>query len=229
MVTAHAAALTGAMLLGCTPDAPATTSPAFPTAPTASAQSIASAAPSVSAGTSTSPPLRTGSEADASSLAQRPVADAAPSTPDARQCAGSLPPADMMRDNIAATAISGLAEIVASAKTALDGKSPAPSSGYVSFRYEVRVLEYFSGAGADRLVLTQGAEADLAPQKPGRLLFFSACASSTAGASYEPDVGYFFPVDAACRAEAQALGNAAAKRARSSGKRKLTACRDHKP
>ena len=127
------------------------------------------------------------------------------------QC--SLPPTDMVRGNLGTTDLSGLAEIVASSKLALDRKSPPPSTGYVSFRYEVKVLKWFSGTGAEHMVLWQGAEADFNPAKGGALLFFSACKSSDAS-FHEPDVGYFFPLEPACRTEAEALGADAAKKVR---------------
>ena len=202
-------ALLGASLAGCAREAPPTVAPGAsvpapaPTPP-APSSSIAARAP------------------EPASPVAPPSADAGSSTADPARCEGELPPADLLRDNIASTAMTGLAEIVAATKTSLDGTSPAPSSGYVTFRYDVRVLRWLSGAGPDRLVLRQGAEAPGTPQRPGRLLFFSACASAD-GSAYEPDVGYFFPVDAACRADAEALGEAAAKRARA-GKHKPRAC-----
>lgn len=159
--------------------------------------------------------------ADAGSLA--PVVGSAVETECAPQ---SLPPGDLVRDNIAATNVTGLAEIVASSKVGLDGKSPAPSSGYVTFRFEVRVLRWFSGNGPERMILTQGAEAGSTPAAPGRLLFFSACAVGDAGVdrAVEPDVGYFFPLDAACRSQAEAAGENAARRAKVGPKHRARAC-----
>jgi hypothetical protein len=135
-----------------------------------------------------------------------------------------MPPVDMLRDNIGSTAMSGLAEIVTSKKTSLDGKTPAPTTGYVNVRYEVRVLRWFSGSGPDQLVLHQGAEAQFSPRGPGELLFFSACALAP-GEATEPDVGYFFPIDPACRATAEKRGESAAKRAGS--KHGARACKKH--
>jgi hypothetical protein len=190
-------------LVACSP-AP---EPAAPAAP-ASLASTASPTASSPAPTSAPPP-----PAPVDSVA---VADSG-RLPPAADCSGSLPPRDMVRDNIAATAISGIGEVVASTKLATDGKSPAPTSGYILFRYELRVVHWFSGKGADRLVLKQNAEAGNNPRPPGELLFFSACGG--AGEAYEPDVGYVFSLDSSCRAEAEALGDAAAKKLASGGKR----------
>jgi hypothetical protein len=101
--------------------------------------------------------------------------------------------------------------------TGPDGKAPAPTSGYANFRYDVRVLRWFAGTGKTRLVLKQGTEADSAPLAPGRLLVFSACASGK-DQGYEPDVGYFFGVEPACRADAEALMELASRQAARKGK-----------
>lgn len=130
----------------------------------------------------------------------------------------------MVKDNVAATNVTGLGEIVASSKVALDGTSPAPTTGYVTFRYEVRVLRWFSGTGPERLVLSQGAEAPSTPYAKGRLMFFSGCASNPPGAVGEPDVGYFFSIDPACRANAETLGETAARRANVGAKHRARAC-----
>lgn len=131
----------------------------------------------------------------------------------------------MLRDNIASTQLSGIAEIVASSITSLNGTTPAPTTGYVNLRYEVRVLRWLSGSGPDTLVLHQGAEAGATPARPGRLLVFSACTSKTAiGGAYEPDVGYFFHLDPQCLAAVETHAETAAKRARISGKPKGRAC-----
>jgi hypothetical protein len=191
-------ALAALSLLACTRDAPPTVAPAVAVEPDAAAPSPSRAPP-----------------------AAQPVADAGTTTTAPASCKASLPPADLVRDNVAATAMSGLAEIVASTKTGLDGGTPAPRTGYVSFRYEVRVLRWFTGAGPERIVLSQGAEAESTPQPPGRLLFFSACAAAD-GSAYEPDVGYFFAVDAVCRADVEALAEPAAKGL--GAKRRLRAC-----
>lgn len=121
----------------------------------------------------------------------------------------------MLTDNLATTRMSALGEIVASSKTGPGGRGPAPTRGYVNFRYEVEVVRWLHGQGADRLVLLQTAEADIEPKPPGTLLLFSACTSS-GGEAYEPDVGYVFPVDPSCRGEAEAIGTSAAKRVRPS-------------
>ncbi|MBN9163314.1 MAG: hypothetical protein BGO98_21845 [Myxococcales bacterium 68-20] len=130
-------------------------------------------------------------------------------------CTSALPALDLLTDNLATTRMSALGEIVASSKTGPGGRGPAPTRGYVTFRYEVEVVRWLRGQGADRLVLLQTAEADLEPKPPGTLLLFSACTSSS-GDAYEPDVGYFFPVDPSCRDDAEALGTTATKRVRPS-------------
>lgn len=144
--------------------------------------------------------------------------------PPAASCDDALPPEDLLRGNVVETSMTGLGEIVASSKLGPDGKSPAPSRGYVLFRYEVRVLEWFSGSGPETMVLEQRAEADFDPRAPGHLLFFSACRGDAEGIAYEPDVGYFFPVAPECREHADRRARAAAKRA--GPKRKtLAACK----
>jgi len=174
----------------------------------------ASPAPSLSAPAvpMVSAPLVPAQAPSALPLGSVSVPPPAPTKPPA-QC--SLPPTDMVLGNLGATDSSGLAEIVASSKMALDRKSPAPSTGYVSFRYEVRILKWFAGTGPEHMVLWQGAEADFNPAKAGKLLFFSACKSSDAS-FHEPDVGYFFALEPDCRTEAEALGAEAAKKARKS-------------
>lgn len=104
-------------------------------------------------------------------------------------------------------------------RTGTDGKTPAPTTGYVHKVYELRVVKWISGTGAEKLVLRQGAEADGKQLSPGGLLFFSACPAKD-GSVWEPDVGYVFPVDPSCRAEVEKMGEAAAKRATAIGKRK---------
>lgn len=187
----------------CGADPPPVIAPAaIPSAPTASA--VASArAPGLDAGAGD----------------RKAATPPAPSSP---ACAASLPPVGMVTDNVRATAVTGIGEIVASSKTALDGKSPAPATGYVRFRYEVRVVRWLSGKGGDDLVVYQGAEAPGSPRAPGHLLLFSACRARD-GSWHEPDVGYFFPVDASCRAELDALADVVEKRARSAAKPK-SAC-----
>lgn len=133
--------------------------------------------------------------------------------PPATSCDDELPPEDLLRGNVSETGMTGLGEIVASAKLGPDGKAPAPSRGYVLFRYEVRVLEWFSGSGPESMVLEQRAEADFDPKAPGHLLFFSACRGDADGVAYEPDVGYFFPVAPECRERLDHHARAAAKRA----------------
>lgn len=145
-----------------------------------------------------------------------------PPPPPAAECAASLPPIGMVTDNVRATAMSGIAEVVASSKTALDGKSPAPATGYVRFRYEVHVVRWLSGRSADDLVLYQGAEAPASPRGPGQLLVFNVCRARD-GSWHEPDVGYLFPVDPSCRADLDALADVVEKRTRSSVKTK-SAC-----
>lgn len=155
-----------------------------------------------------SAPLAPGSAATASGPTSEPEpSSAAASSSSAAACVSDLPPADLVKDNLGSTSMTGLAEIVRSSATGPGGKGPAPKTGYVNLRYEVRVLSWFAGGGAERLVLDQTAEAGFTPKAAGTLLFFSACASKTdPGAAYEPDVGYFFPVDPACRDQAEALG-----------------------
>jgi hypothetical protein len=134
-------------------------------------------------------------------------------------CGDDFPTADLIPDNIADTSISGIAEIVATSRTGTDGKTPAPATGYVNNVYEVRVVKWLSGRSGEKIVLKQGAEAEIVPLAPGALLFFSAC-SAKDGSAWEPDVGYFFPVDPSCRAEVEKMGEAAAKRATATGKRR---------
>jgi hypothetical protein len=176
------------------PVATATVSATSEPTPSASAPASAPASPSATAPASAPAPVRTA-------------------------CADDFPKADMIRDNIADTSITGIAEIVATSRTGTDGKSPAPTTGYVNNVYEVRVVKWLSGTGAEKLVLKQGAEAEITPLAPGALLFFSAC-SAKDGSAWEPDVGYFFSVDPSCRAEVEKMGEAAAKRATAIGKRK---------
>lgn len=183
-------AVIGVLVLGCAreaPPAPFVSAPmASPTPPTPTASVESKSAPEVA------------------------PAGARPG-PTASPCEDVLPPDDFLERNLADTSMTGLAEIVSASKTDLDGKSPAPSKGLVKIRYEVRVLEWFVGTGPERLVLTQGAEAEFAPRPPGDLLFFSACAADAA-TGYEPDVGYFFPVNPTCHEDVQARAAAVAKR-----------------
>jgi hypothetical protein len=159
------------------------------------------------------PPARSTSSADAGTSEPPPARPppVASATREDRSC--ELPPADMLRDNFAATRISGIGEILTSGKTGLGGTTPAPSTGYINFRFEVRVVRWFVGSGPEKMVLIQGAEATSTPAAPGRFLFFSACTLPD-GSGAEPDVGYFFPVEPECVGEAQTLGEASAKRAR---------------
>jgi hypothetical protein len=204
--------LVGALALaGCARAAPE----AAPPVPTAPLTAVVAAPPA-------SAPV-TASAADASTAAPAPKPDAAPRPATAGRCTGDLPPAEHVRDNMQVTHVAGLAEIVSATKTGTDGKTPAPTSGYAHVRYEVRVLRWFAGQGPERRVLVQGVEAESIPRAPGSLLFFTACTGADATA-FEPDVGHFFSVDPACRAEAEALGDAAAKRARAGGKHEPVAC-----
>jgi len=196
--------------------------------PTPAARAAAPEAPAAPDTAASAAPDAASAAADATAASAAPDAAAsaaatarAPAPP--AKCTDSLPPADRVRDNITDTALSGLAEIVASSKVGLDGKTPAPTTGYVNFRFEVRVLEWFSGSGPERMVLHQGAEAGSPLPGPGGLVLFSACALPDGSAS-EPDVGYFIRLDPACRGEAKALGDAAAKQARAGGKKKPRAC-----
>ena len=125
----------------------------------------------------------------------------------------------MIAQNIADTAVTGIGEIVAVSRKGTDGKTPAPTSGYVNNVYELKVLTWLSGTGAEKVILVQGAEAEIKPLAAGDLLFFSAC-SAKDGHLSEPDVGYVFPIDPACRAEAEKMGDTAAKKANQIGKRK---------
>lgn len=186
-------------LLRCTPEAPPAVAPTIV---------VPSAAPA------STPPDSDGAPAPAAPAprARRPA-----------DCEEALPPLDLLRDNIATTEISGLAEILESKKTALDGTSPPPTTGLVSLRYTVRVLRWFAGSGPEQLVLTQGAEAEFEPAAPGRLLFFSACVSP-AGSAWSPDVGYFFTLHPECGPDAEKRAEAAAKGAGAVKKRKARAC-----
>lgn len=157
--------------------------------------------------------------ASASSSAAKPPKVSAPPS-----CGGQLPPLQLVKDNFASTGLSGIAEIVASSASGTDGSHPAPATGYVNFRYEVRVVKWFAGSGPERLVLSQGAEAPGTPRPPGDLLFFSACTSGV-GTAYEPDVGYFFPVDPSCRADAEALGDAARSKVKTPSRKIPAACK----
>ncbi len=150
--------------------------------------------------------------ADAAPAAPAPTASAAPA---ARSCTDALPPDDMLVGNFASTSVSAIGVITAATKTGPDGKGPPPSTGYVGFRYLVRVDRWLAGTGPDQIVLHQRAEADFDPRPPGTVLVFSACTTSP-GNGYEPDVGYFFPVHPECRAEAESRALGAAKRVRGS-------------
>ncbi len=109
--------------------------------------------------------------------------------------------------------MSGLGEIVEASVTGTDGKTPAPTKGYVHIKYKVRILRQFGGAPQDTFLLTQGAEASFKPQDLGSLMFFSGCTSAS-GSVYEPDVGYFFTLDPACRSRIEELATAAMKQAK---------------
>lgn len=126
---------------------------------------------------------------------------------------GSMPEAEMIADNIAATEVSGVGEIITASAEALDGSQPPPTKGYMNFRYEVRVLKHFAGQARERLVLYQGVEAGAKLRPIGSLLFFSACWSKgKPGAASEPDVAYFFPVESECMGELERAAAAAPKR-----------------
>jgi len=109
-----------------------------------------------------------------------------------------------------ATNVTGIGEIVAASKISTDGKSPPPTTGYVNLRYEVRVVKWLSGTGPEKMLLGQGVEAETKLPRIGDILFFSAC-SSADGSAFEPDVGYFFTLDKACRPEVEKLAEKAAK------------------
>jgi hypothetical protein len=125
------------------------------------------------------------------------------------------PSASVIRDNIADTSVTGIAEIVGASRTG----QPTGASGYVNNHYDLKVLKWLSGKGSEKQVLSQGAETSIKPYAPGTILFFSACMAKD-GEISEPDVGYVFPIDSACRAEIEKMGEAAAKRATALGKRK---------
>lgn len=119
----------------------------------------------------------------------------------------------MIRDNIADTAVTGIGEVVAVSR------QPTGASGYVNNQYELKVVKWLSGTGSEKQTLWQGAEEAIKPLPPGSLLLFSACMTKD-GTMSEPDVGYVFSIDPACRAEVEKMGEAAAKRATAIGKRK---------
>lgn len=153
------------------------------------------------------------------------AAATAPPRAEPASCSDALPPAEMVADNMGATSVTAIGEIVASA-TAASGGSGAPQ-GYTNLRYDVRVVRWVRGSGPERIVVLQGVEAGTSPRPPGELLFFSACTSDD-GSFYEPDVGYLFPAAPACRAELEALASAAAERAKPPPKKrgkKPSACR----
>lgn len=132
----------------------------------------------------------------------------------------SMPPIDLVVDNIAATELSGIAEIESAEVTGTDGSRPAPTTGYVHLRYRVSVIAQFSGPRREQLRLTQGAEAGFKPRDVGSLLFFSGCADGSDGV-YEPDVGYFFPLEPGCVSQ---LEDIAAPAVRDAGSKTATAC-----
>jgi len=192
-LTPHAlagAGLSGVLVLGCAREATPAPQVSAVSAP------MTSSAPASAAPAPAQPPSAT----DATSGAA-----ATPAAPSASPCAEALPEDDWLERNLAETAITGLAEVVSASKTDLGGK------GLVKHRYEVRVLEWFVGTGPERLVLTEGAEADAPPRPTGKLLFFSACTESS-GVGYSPDTAYFYSVDPACREDVQARVAALAKR-----------------
>jgi hypothetical protein len=205
----RAPAMLASALVGCVPAA---------MAPAPSAPAVVTAPPSTAAAPDAVPNQE---------IRRTPEAPAPTSPPPAARPPGEcpLPPLEMLKNNIADTHVSGLAEIVASTKTALGGATPAPTTGYVNVRYDLHVLRWLAGTGPTQLVLHQGADADFQPPGPGELLFFSACTSTSPadGSVYEPDVGYVFAVDPGCRAEADKGGETAAKRA-GRPKRRASAC-----
>src|SRR5690606_16146394 len=108
----------------------------------------------------------------------------APAQP-AAPCADDMPDAEMIESTLLSTEMTGLAEIIEAKALALDGTSPAPSTGLLNVHYQVRVLRWFVGTGPETMTLVQGAEAGWKPHAAGTLLLFSACASSgTPGAAY---------------------------------------------
>jgi len=117
-----------------------------------------------------------------------------------------LPPRDIIGANIVNTELTALGEITSAKITATDGSEPPPTSGYVHFVYEVDVVQQFTGERLEHLRLVQGAEAGIKTQQPGTLFFFSACMGSN-GEAFEPDVGYFFPVEPGCQKQIAELAS----------------------
>jgi len=152
------------------------------------------------------------------------TAEPPPRQPDEASCdAEGLPPRDMIATNVVDTEMSGLGEITSAKITATDGSEPAPTSGYVHFVYEVDVVQQFTGERLEHVRLIQGAEAGAKTQRPGTLFFFSACIDGN-GNAFEPDVGYFFPVDSACGKQMAEIAASAAKNL-SDMKSRGSACR----
>jgi hypothetical protein len=129
----------------------------------------------------------------------------------------------MVAGNIVDTELSALGEITSAKITGTDGSEPAPTSGYVHFVYEVDVVQQFTGERLEHVRLIQGAEAGIQTQRPGTLFFFSACIGND-GNAFEPDVGYFFPVDSACSKQMAEIAASAAKNLPDS-KSRGSACR----
>jgi hypothetical protein len=153
----------------CAGDKPAS-SPRTPT--------VVSAPPSASENSTAPPPPREPTEA---------VCDA-----------DGMPPRDIIGANIANTELTALGEITSAKITATDGSEPPPTSGYVHFVYEVDIVQQFTGERLEHLRLIQGAEAGIKTREPGTLFFFSACMGEN-GEGFEPDVGFFFPVEPGCQ------------------------------
>jgi hypothetical protein len=135
-----------------------------------------------------------------------------------------LPPSDVIAANVVDTELTAFGEITSAKVTATDGSEPAPSTGYVHFIYEVDLVQQFTGERLEHIRLIQGAEAGAKIREPGVLLFFSACMSDD-GSGFEPDVGYFFPMNAACRKQIAELATAGAKNL-PDPERRGSACRE---
>lgn len=123
----------------------------------------------------------------------------------------------MIKGNLHATPMSGIAEIVSSSVI------PTKAGGYVNIRYEVKVLKWYASDGPATMSLFQGVEEGFKPRPAGQLMFFSACKSAD-GTGYEPDVGFFFPFEPECKASFEAIAEKESKKIPPASKRKLTAC-----
>jgi len=128
-----------------------------------------------------------------------------------------LGPDELIEANFRETALSGLGEISRSSYQA----KPLPH-----ILYEVSVIRWFVGRGPQRLTLHQATDYDAKPAAPGLFIVFSTC-KLRSGVAHEPDVGYFFPHDRECLAEAERRGAAAAQAARLDPNDKASSvCRD---